>query len=264
MGRRSQRSKKGSAIMAARVAAGLAPWTRKAGFIAKRFKELEVELQASQTQLGSDAHASQQREQRMQAQIEELKQHSVRHWLAAAGEMVGLQLTTTYYYHYHYHQAIVLLVAGLCAQAGSGTVGFDSKGDNLDIIMQFALPMRHPAPTTPYLQPQPSPTITSTSARPARVIRQPSRFATDSSLLTPPPPSTPFLPSSLSQGSASASPSTPPIQGPEAAGKAAGCSTSPNYPAVCACNSLPPPAPQSVQPGSAFHCCLGSVDLDHQ
>ncbi|KAJ9508918.1 hypothetical protein QJQ45_028237 [Haematococcus lacustris] len=36
MDRRSQRSKKGSATMAARVAASLAPWTRKAGFIAKR------------------------------------------------------------------------------------------------------------------------------------------------------------------------------------------------------------------------------------
>ncbi|KAL6762408.1 hypothetical protein V8C86DRAFT_2517587 [Haematococcus lacustris] len=65
----------------------------------------------------------------------------------------------------------------------------------------------------------PSPTITSQPipARPARVIRRPSRFATDSPLLTPPPPNTPCLPSSLSQGSASASPSTPPIQGPEAA-----------------------------------------------
>ncbi|KAL6750090.1 hypothetical protein V8C86DRAFT_3031356 [Haematococcus lacustris] len=63
---------------------------------------------------------------------------------------------------------------------------------------------------TPYLQPQPTPHLQpSTPARPARVVRRPSRFATDSSLLTPPPPSTPFLPSSLSQGSASASPSTP-------------------------------------------------------
>ncbi|KAJ9506430.1 hypothetical protein QJQ45_019420, partial [Haematococcus lacustris] len=91
MGRRSQRSKNASAIMAAQVAAGLAPWTRKAGFIAKRFMELEAELQASQTQLGSDAAASQQREQRMQAQIEELKQHNVRYRLAAAEEMAGLQ-----------------------------------------------------------------------------------------------------------------------------------------------------------------------------
>ncbi|KAL6753937.1 hypothetical protein V8C86DRAFT_2714936 [Haematococcus lacustris] len=89
---------------------------------------------------------------------------------------------------------------------------------------------------TPYLQPQPH------------------------SLLTPPPPSTPFLPSS--KGSASASPSTPPIQGPEAASKAVGCSASPNYPAVCASSSFPPPPPQSVQPGSAFHCCLGSVHLE--
>ncbi|KAJ9508677.1 hypothetical protein QJQ45_027972, partial [Haematococcus lacustris] len=85
MGRRSQRSMKGSATMAARVAASLAPWTRKAGFIAKR--------------------------------------------------------------SYLNHQAIVLLVAGLCAQAGAGAIGFDSKGDNLGIIMQFALPMRHPAPS---------------------------------------------------------------------------------------------------------------------
>ncbi|KAJ9530172.1 hypothetical protein QJQ45_023454 [Haematococcus lacustris] len=124
----------------------------------------------------------------------------------------------------HKHQS------GLCAQAGAGAIGFDSKGDNLGIIMQFALPMRYPAPAnspspTPANPPSPtpanppSPTITSQPipARPARVIRRPSRFATDSPLLTPPPPNTPCLPSSLSQGSASASPSTPPIQGPEAA-----------------------------------------------
>ncbi|KAJ9505211.1 hypothetical protein QJQ45_012409 [Haematococcus lacustris] len=91
MGRRSQRSKNASAIMAAQVAAGLAPWTLKAGFIAKRFKELKAELQASQMQLGSDAAASQQREHRMQAQIEELEQHNVRYRLAAAEEMAGLQ-----------------------------------------------------------------------------------------------------------------------------------------------------------------------------
>ncbi|KAJ9521686.1 hypothetical protein QJQ45_015390, partial [Haematococcus lacustris] len=77
--------------MAAQVAAGLAPWTRTAGFIANRLKVLEAELQASQTQLGSDAAASQQREQRMQAQIEELEQHSVRYRLAAAEELAGLQ-----------------------------------------------------------------------------------------------------------------------------------------------------------------------------
>ncbi|KAJ9534862.1 hypothetical protein QJQ45_017255 [Haematococcus lacustris] len=170
----------------------------------------------------------------------------------------------------HKHQS------GLCAQAGAGAIGFDSKGDNLGIIMQFALPMRYPAPAnspspTP-ANPQsptpanpPSPTITSQPipARPARVIRRPSRFATDSPLLTPPPPNTPCLPSSLSQGSASASPSTPPIQGPEAASQAAGCSASPNYPAVCASSSSPPPpVQQSVQPGSAFHCCLGFVHLE--
>ncbi|KAJ9506098.1 hypothetical protein QJQ45_016583 [Haematococcus lacustris] len=91
MGRRTKRSKKGSATMAARVAAGLAPWTRMAGFIANRLKVLEAELQASQTQLGSDSAASQQREQRMQAQIEELEQHNVRYHLAAAEEMAGLQ-----------------------------------------------------------------------------------------------------------------------------------------------------------------------------
>ncbi|KAJ9526151.1 hypothetical protein QJQ45_009615 [Haematococcus lacustris] len=126
MGRRGQRSKKGSAIMAARVAACLAPWTRMAGFIANRLKELEVELQASQTQLGSDVAASQPREQRMQAQIEELQRHN----------------------------------------------------------------------------------------------------------------------------------------GSEDASKAAGCSASPNYPAACASSSYPPPAPQSVQPGSAFQCCLGFVHLE--
>ncbi|KAL6748394.1 hypothetical protein V8C86DRAFT_1156321 [Haematococcus lacustris] len=138
-------------------------------------------------------------------------------------------------HHAHKHQS------GLCAQAGAGAIGFESKGDNLGIIMQFALPMRYPAPAnspspTPANPPSPtpanppSPTITSQPipARPARVIRRPSRFATDSPLLTPPPPNTPCLPSSLSQGSASASPSTPPIQGPEAASQAAGCSASPN------------------------------------
>ncbi|GFH14956.1 hypothetical protein HaLaN_11100, partial [Haematococcus lacustris] len=59
--------------MAAQVAAGLAPWTRTAGFIANRLKVLEAELQASQTQHGTDAAASQQREQQLQAQIEELQ-----------------------------------------------------------------------------------------------------------------------------------------------------------------------------------------------
>ncbi|KAJ9507956.1 hypothetical protein QJQ45_021284 [Haematococcus lacustris] len=181
MGRRTKRSKNASAKMAAQVAAGIAPWTRMAGFIANRlksslaldsagemgrrlvaaanadFKVLEAELQASQTQHGADAAASQQR---------------------------------------------------LCAQAGAGAIGFDSKGDNLGIIMQFALPMRFPAPATPPSPTPanpPSPTITSqpTPARPARVIRRPSRFATDSPLLIPPPPNTPCLPSSLSQGSAS-------------------------------------------------------------
>ncbi|KAJ9534145.1 hypothetical protein QJQ45_002140 [Haematococcus lacustris] len=158
----------------------------------------------------------------------------------------------------HKHQS------GLCAQAGAGAIGFDSKGDNLGIIMQFTLPMRYPAPAnspSPTPANPPSPTVTSQPipARPARVIRRPSRFATDSPLLTPPPPNTPCLPSSLSQGSASASPSTPPIQGPKAASKAAGCSASPNYPAS---SSLPPPTQQSVQPGSAFHCCLGFVHLE--
>ncbi|GFH20950.1 hypothetical protein HaLaN_18159 [Haematococcus lacustris] len=56
--------------MAARVAAGLAPWTRMAGFIANRLK---ADLQASQTQHGTDTAASQQREQELQAQIEELQ-----------------------------------------------------------------------------------------------------------------------------------------------------------------------------------------------
>ncbi|KAJ9508883.1 hypothetical protein QJQ45_028200 [Haematococcus lacustris] len=91
MAPRTKRSKNASAKMAAQVAAGLAPWTRTAGFIANRLKLLEAELQASQTKLGSDAAASQQREQRMQAQIEELEQHSVRYRLAAAEELAGLQ-----------------------------------------------------------------------------------------------------------------------------------------------------------------------------
>ncbi|KAJ9532178.1 hypothetical protein QJQ45_003923 [Haematococcus lacustris] len=38
MGRRSKRIKNASAVMAARVAAGIAPWTRMAGFIANRLK----------------------------------------------------------------------------------------------------------------------------------------------------------------------------------------------------------------------------------
>ncbi|GFH12333.1 hypothetical protein HaLaN_07993, partial [Haematococcus lacustris] len=59
--------------MAARVAAGLAPWTRMVGFIANRLKVLEAELQASQTQHGTDTAASQQRQQDFQAQIEELQ-----------------------------------------------------------------------------------------------------------------------------------------------------------------------------------------------
>ncbi|KAJ9518417.1 hypothetical protein QJQ45_018434 [Haematococcus lacustris] len=273
MGRRGQRSKKGSAIMAARVAACLAPWTRMAGFIANRLKELEVELQASQTQLGSDVAAShkvpqgQQLEDRvpcgmtLRPAMDDICHQAHKHRHEAHPHHASLLLPESAYYH----QAIVLLVAGLCAQPGAGAIGFDSKGDNLGIIMQFALPMGHPAPTnslSPTPANPPTPTITSTPARPARVVRRPSRFATDSSLLTPPPPSTPFLPSSLSQGSASASPSTPPIQGSEDASKAAGCSASPNYPAACASSSSPPPAPQSVQPGSAFQCCLGFVHLE--
>ncbi|KAJ9525861.1 hypothetical protein QJQ45_009266 [Haematococcus lacustris] len=63
MAPRTKRSKKGSATMAARVAAGLAPWTRMAGFIANRLK----------TQHGTDTAASQQCEQELQAQIEELQ-----------------------------------------------------------------------------------------------------------------------------------------------------------------------------------------------
>ncbi|KAJ9527559.1 hypothetical protein QJQ45_025833 [Haematococcus lacustris] len=244
MAPRTKRSKNASAKMAAQVAAGLAPWTRTAGFIANRLKVLEAELQASQTQHGTDAAASQQREQQLQAQIEELqKPLSTMQGYCYLNQPTPTSQPESAYYH----RAIVLLVAGLCAQAGAGAIGFDSKGDNLGIIMQFALPMRYPAPAnspspTPANPPSPtpanppSPTITSQPipARPARVIRRPSRFATDSPLLTPPPPNTPCLPSSLSQGSASASPSTPPIQGPEAASQAAGCSASPNYPAVCA------------------------------
>ncbi|GFH20860.1 hypothetical protein HaLaN_18054 [Haematococcus lacustris] len=117
----------------------------------------------------------------------------------------------------YYHRAIVLLVAGLCAQAGAGAIGFDGKGDNLGIIMQ-----------------------------PARVIRRPSRFATDSPLLIPPPLNTPCLPFSLSQGSAAASPSTPPIQGPEAASKAAACSASPNH--RMRQQQLPPSSCATVSP----------------
>ncbi|KAJ9504723.1 hypothetical protein QJQ45_009937 [Haematococcus lacustris] len=186
MGRRGQRSKKGSAIMAARVAACLAPWTRMAGFIANRLKELEVELQASQTQLGSDVAASQQREQRMQAQIEKLQRHNVRHRLAAAEEMAGLQrfgALRTLGLHILPGQQLEDRVpcgmtlgpamddichqaykhqSGLCAQAGAGAIGFDSKGDNLGIIMHLALPMGHPAPTnslSPTPANPPSPTI---------------------------------------------------------------------------------------------------------
>ncbi|GFH20032.1 hypothetical protein HaLaN_17085, partial [Haematococcus lacustris] len=59
--------------MAARVAAGLAPWTRMAGFIANRLK---------------------QREQQLQAQIEELQQQKASHRLtayAAYEEIADLQ-----------------------------------------------------------------------------------------------------------------------------------------------------------------------------
>ncbi|KAJ9528180.1 hypothetical protein QJQ45_014186 [Haematococcus lacustris] len=176
--------------MAARVAAGLAPWTRMAGFIANRLKKLISTMQG---------------------------------------------------YCYLKPRAIVLLVAGLCALTGAGAIGLDSKGDK------------------PYKSMGPLPALVQLPAlvSPLPKIADSALFATSA-----PPPSTPFLPSSLSQGSASASPSTPPIQGPEAASKAAGCSASPNYPAVCASSSLPPPAPQSVHPGSAFHCCLGSVHLE--
>ncbi|KAJ9509051.1 hypothetical protein QJQ45_001543 [Haematococcus lacustris] len=69
--------------MAAQVAAGLAPWTRTAGFIANRLKVLEAELQACETQHGTDAAASQQREQQLQAQVEELQQRNASHRLTA-------------------------------------------------------------------------------------------------------------------------------------------------------------------------------------
>ncbi|GFH15980.1 hypothetical protein HaLaN_12319 [Haematococcus lacustris] len=94
MGRRTKRSKNASAVMAARIAAGIAPWTRMAGFIANRFMVLEAELQASQTQHGADAAASQQREQQLQAQIKELQQQNASQRLtayAAAEEIADLQ-----------------------------------------------------------------------------------------------------------------------------------------------------------------------------
>ncbi|KAJ9519505.1 hypothetical protein QJQ45_000596 [Haematococcus lacustris] len=84
MGRRTKRSKNASAVMAAQFAAGIAPWTRMAGFIANRFM----------TQHGADAAASQQREQQLQAQIEELQQQNASQRLtayAAAEEIADLQ-----------------------------------------------------------------------------------------------------------------------------------------------------------------------------
>ncbi|KAJ9524225.1 hypothetical protein QJQ45_005030 [Haematococcus lacustris] len=293
MAPRTKRSKNASAKMAAQVAAGLAPWTRTAGFIANRLKVLEAELQASQTQHGTDAAASQQREQQLQAQIEELqvcpgilmlsvmacyklfitvlaivhellqypRPALLRHihqtygwssssswrcssssWRSSSSSLRSGYSTARYCVEYSL-AALRLLVdcnlsfekvqetivrtlglhilpgqqledrvpcgmtlrramddichqahkhqSGLCAQAGAGAIGFDSKGDNLGIIMQFALPMRYPAPAnfpspTPANPPSPtpanppSPTITSQPipARPARVTR-------DTGILTP-------------------------------------------------------------------------------
>ncbi|GFH25585.1 hypothetical protein HaLaN_23571, partial [Haematococcus lacustris] len=65
-----------------------------AGFIANRFMVLEAQLQASQTQHGAAAAASQQREQQLQAQIEELQQQNASQRLtayAAAEEIADLQ-----------------------------------------------------------------------------------------------------------------------------------------------------------------------------
>ncbi|KAJ9517905.1 hypothetical protein QJQ45_004159 [Haematococcus lacustris] len=78
MGRRSQRSKDASAKMAAQVAAGLAPWTRSAGFIANRLKPLCVPCLCM-------------REQQMQAQIEELQQQNARHQLTASGAVYAAE-----------------------------------------------------------------------------------------------------------------------------------------------------------------------------
>ncbi|KAJ9517917.1 hypothetical protein QJQ45_004227 [Haematococcus lacustris] len=78
MGRRSQRSKDASAVMAARVAAGIAPWTRTAGFIANRLKPLCVPCLCM-------------REQQMHAQIEELQQQNARHHLTAFGAVYAAE-----------------------------------------------------------------------------------------------------------------------------------------------------------------------------
>ncbi|KAJ9524310.1 hypothetical protein QJQ45_008490 [Haematococcus lacustris] len=78
MGRRTKRSKNASAVMAARVAAGIAPWTRTAGFIANRLKPLCVPCLCM-------------REQQMQAQIEELQQQNARHQLTAFGAVYAAE-----------------------------------------------------------------------------------------------------------------------------------------------------------------------------
>ncbi|GFH14578.1 hypothetical protein HaLaN_10661, partial [Haematococcus lacustris] len=167
-----------------------------AGFIANRFMVLEAQLQASQTQHGTDAAASQQREQQLQAQIEQLQQQNASQRLttyAAAEEIADLQVArySTARYCVEYSLAALRLLvdcnlsfekvqetivrtlglhilpgqqledrvpcgmtlrramddichqahkhqSGLCAQAGAGAIGFDSKGDNLGIIMQTA------------------------------------------------------------------------------------------------------------------------------
>ncbi|KAJ9508174.1 hypothetical protein QJQ45_021531 [Haematococcus lacustris] len=128
MGRRSQRSKKGSAIMAARVAAGLAPWTRMAGFIAKRFKPIGCVVMyigvgggvASIPDAAWHILPGQQLEDRVPCGM-------TLRW--AMDDICHQAHKHQSGYCYLKPKAIVLLVAGLCAQTGAGAIGFDSKGD---------------------------------------------------------------------------------------------------------------------------------------
>ncbi|KAJ9533048.1 hypothetical protein QJQ45_018140 [Haematococcus lacustris] len=188
MGRRSQRNKNASAKMAAQVAAGLAPWTLcpccpSPCVCPSPNSSPSAVLSCMYVCVMScvvSCHVYVMYVYRCWRRSCKHPRRSMAHPArpAARGQ-----------------EAIVLLVAGLCAQTGASAIGFDSKGDK------------------PYITMGPLPALVQ----------------------------------------------LPALVGPEAASKAAGCSASPNYPAS---SSLPPPTPQSVQPGSAFHCCLGSVHLE--
>ncbi|KAJ9510329.1 hypothetical protein QJQ45_015800 [Haematococcus lacustris] len=119
MGRRTKRSKKGSATMAARVAAGLAPWTRVAGFIANRLKPIGCFVMylgvgggvASIPDAAWHILPGQQLEDRVPCCMTSV-----------------IRPTSVNLVSYNESQEVPMIPC-LCALTGAGAIGFDSKGD---------------------------------------------------------------------------------------------------------------------------------------